>query len=51
MSAEVDTIGFGILGPGMVADYHAQAIRANADLGARLKAIGHITERPVICLI
>ena len=41
MSTEIETIGFAILGPGMVADYHAQAINANADLGARLVAIGH----------
>jgi len=34
-------IGFGILGSGMVADYHRQAIAANADLGARLTAVGH----------
>lgn len=41
MSTEIETIGFAILGPGMVADYHAQAIKANADLGARLVAVGH----------
>ena len=34
-------VGFGILGVGMVADYHRQAIAANADLGARLVAVGH----------
>lgn len=36
-----ETIGFAILGPGMVADYYRQAIQANADLGARLVAVGH----------
>ncbi|MFB0533892.1 MAG: Gfo/Idh/MocA family protein [Anaerolineae bacterium] len=36
-----ETIGFAILGAGMVADYHRQAIAANAELGARLVAIGH----------
>jgi UDP-N-acetyl-2-amino-2-deoxyglucuronate dehydrogenase len=36
-----ESIGFGILGAGMVADYHRQAIAANADLGAQLLAIGH----------
>ena len=35
------TIGFAILGAGMVADYHRQAIAANAELGARLVAVGH----------
>jgi predicted dehydrogenase len=35
------TIGFAILGAGMVADYHRQAIAANAQLGARLVAVGH----------
>src|SRR5919205_2231446 len=35
------TIGFAILGAGMIADYHQRAIEANADLGARLVAIGH----------
>ncbi len=35
------SVGFAILGAGMVADYHQQAIIANADLGARLVAIGH----------
>ena len=34
-------IGFAILGAGMIADYHRQAIEANADLGAKLVAIGH----------
>jgi UDP-N-acetyl-2-amino-2-deoxyglucuronate dehydrogenase len=36
-----ETVGFAILGAGMVADYHRQAIAANADLGARLVALGH----------
>lgn len=36
-----DTIGFAILGPGAVADFHQQAIEANAADGARLVAIGH----------
>jgi predicted dehydrogenase len=39
--ANSNSIGFGILGPGVVADYHHQAIQANADLGARLVAVGH----------
>ncbi|MSP13712.1 MAG: Gfo/Idh/MocA family oxidoreductase [Chloroflexi bacterium] len=34
-------IGIAILGAGMVARYHLHAIEANADLGARLVAIGH----------
>jgi UDP-N-acetyl-2-amino-2-deoxyglucuronate dehydrogenase len=34
-------LGFAILGPGMVADYHRHAIAANADLGAQLVAVGH----------
>ena len=34
-------VGFAILGTGMVADYHCQAIAANAELGARLVAVGH----------
>ena len=34
-------IGFAILGAGMVADYHKQAIAANAEGGARLVAMGH----------
>jgi UDP-N-acetyl-2-amino-2-deoxyglucuronate dehydrogenase len=38
---EFKTVGFGILGAGMVADYHRQAIAVNADLGAQLLAIGH----------
>ena len=36
-----ETIGFAILGTGMVADYHRQAIAANAELGARLVAVSH----------
>jgi len=36
-----ETIGFAILGAGMVADYHRQAIAANAELGARLVVVGH----------
>ncbi len=34
-------LNFAILGTGMVAAYHRQAIEANADLGARLTAVGH----------
>ena len=34
-------INFALLGAGMVAAYHRQAIDANADLGARLTAVGH----------
>jgi UDP-N-acetyl-2-amino-2-deoxyglucuronate dehydrogenase len=33
--------GFAILGAGMVAEYHRQAITANAVLGAHLAAVGH----------
>lgn len=33
--------GFAILGPGLVADFHRQAIEANAGLGAKLVAVGH----------
>ncbi len=36
-----DSVGFGILGAGMVAEYHHQAIIANAERGARLAAMGH----------
>lgn len=36
-----ETINFAILGTGMVADYHRQAIAANIDRGARLVAVGH----------
>jgi len=34
-------IGFAILGAGMIAEYHARAIAANAENGARLVALGH----------
>jgi UDP-N-acetyl-2-amino-2-deoxyglucuronate dehydrogenase len=34
-------IGVGILGAGMVAHYHQQAVAACADLGAQLVAVGH----------
>jgi len=34
-------LGFAILGPGMVADYHQQAIISNTDLGAKLVAMSH----------
>lgn len=34
-------IGFAILGAGMIAEYHAQAIAANRENGARLIAVGH----------
>lgn len=36
-----DTVGFAILGPGIVADLHQRAIEANADVGARLVAVGY----------
>jgi predicted dehydrogenase len=36
-----DTVGFAILGTGMIADYHQKAIEASADIGARLVAVGH----------
>ena len=35
------TLGFGIIGAGMIAEYHKKAIEANSDLGAKLIAIGH----------
>lgn len=35
------TLGFAILGPGMVAEYHQQAIKSNAHLGATLVAMSH----------
>lgn len=38
---QVPETGFAILGAGMIADYHAQAIAANRENGARLVAIGH----------
>src|SRR4029453_471622 len=34
-------IGFAILGTGIIADTHRQAIPMNANLGARLVAVGH----------
>jgi predicted dehydrogenase len=34
-------VGFAILGAGLIAEYHARAIAANAENGARLVAIGH----------
>ena len=34
-------IGFAILGAGMIANFHQQAITANVDEGARLVALGH----------
>ena len=36
-----DPVGFAILGTGIIADVHRQAIAMNADLGARLVAVGH----------
>jgi len=36
-----ETVGFAILGTGMVAEFHRRAIAANADLGARLVAVAH----------
>jgi UDP-N-acetyl-2-amino-2-deoxyglucuronate dehydrogenase len=33
------TVGFGIVGTGVVADFHRRAIKANADKGARLIAV------------
>lgn len=41
MTSNPDEIGFAILGTGMVAEYHRKAILANAELGARLVAVGH----------
>jgi UDP-N-acetyl-2-amino-2-deoxyglucuronate dehydrogenase len=35
------SVSFGILGAGMIADYHRRAILANAAAGARLVAVGH----------
>ncbi len=34
-----ETVGFGIVGTGMVADFYLEAIEANADGGARLAAV------------
>jgi len=39
--SDYDSIGFAILGAGMIADYYRQAIAANAENGARLVAVGH----------
>ena len=39
-----DYVGFGILGAGMIAAYHQQAIAACADLGAQLVALGDADE-------
>ena len=39
--ATAEKTGFAILGAGMIADYHRQAVEANADLGAELVAIGY----------
>jgi UDP-N-acetyl-2-amino-2-deoxyglucuronate dehydrogenase len=36
-----DMMGFAVLGAGVIADHHVAAIRANADLGARLVAMGY----------
>jgi predicted dehydrogenase len=36
-----ETYGFAILGAGMVAEYHRQAVLANVDRGAKLVAVGH----------
>lgn len=36
-----ETINFAILGAGVAADFHRQAIEANADWGAHLKAVAH----------
>ncbi len=36
-----EKMGFAILGAGMIADYHRQAVEANADLGAELVAMGY----------
>jgi len=38
-------VGFAVLGAGMIAEYHAQAIAANAENGARLVAVGHYDPR------
>jgi len=37
----LNKIGFAILGTGMIAEYHAQAIAENAEFGAQLVAVGH----------
>ncbi|HDQ72813.1 MAG TPA: Gfo/Idh/MocA family oxidoreductase [Chloroflexi bacterium] len=36
-----DTVNFAILGAGVAADFHRQAIEANTDLGAHLAAMAH----------
>ena len=36
-----DELGFAILGAGMVAEYHLNALQECADLGARLVGVGH----------
>lgn len=41
MPTTIKKLGFAILGAGMIADYHRQAIEANADLGAQLVAMGY----------
>lgn len=41
MNLHMSTIRFAILGVGMIADYHRQAIEANADVGAELVSVGH----------
>ncbi len=38
---EQSELGFALLGAGMVAEYHLNAIRECADLGARLVGVGH----------
>ena len=40
-----EIVGFGIVGTGVVADFHRRAIEANADKGARLVAVS--TRDPV----
>jgi UDP-N-acetyl-2-amino-2-deoxyglucuronate dehydrogenase len=51
MDTALETVDFAILGAGMVADYHHQAIAANAELGARLVAVAHYNPArfPAIC--
>ena len=41
MSRQLQTTGFAIVGPGIVAEMHRRAIEANDDLGARLVALAH----------
>ncbi|MEM7539678.1 MAG: Gfo/Idh/MocA family oxidoreductase [Chloroflexota bacterium] len=41
MSTTNKTIGFGILGAGMIANFHKMAVESNADIGAKMVAIGH----------